>query len=68
MDDDDEDGPALVECPYCGSEVPEDVARCPRCGNFISQEDAPRRKPAWILASAVVLIVAIVIAWVLRGA
>jgi predicted nucleic acid-binding Zn ribbon protein len=68
MDEDDDDGPVLVECPYCRSEISEDAARCPRCGNFISEEDAPRRKPAWILVSAVVLLVAVVIVWVLRGA
>ena len=67
MDEDDEDGPALIECPYCRSEILEDAARCPRCGNFISEEDAPRRKPAWIVASAVVLIVALVVTWVLWG-
>jgi predicted nucleic acid-binding Zn ribbon protein len=67
MDEDDDDGPALVECPYCGSEILEDIAQCPRCGNFISKEDAPRRKPAWIVVGAVVLIVAIVVGWVLWG-
>ena len=65
--DEDDDGPALVECPYCGSEILEDVARCPRCGNFMSEEDAARRKPAWIVVSAVVLIVALVVTWVLWG-
>jgi predicted nucleic acid-binding Zn ribbon protein len=67
MDEDDEDGPALVECPYCGSEILEDAERCPRCGNFISEEDAPRRKPAWIVVSAVLLVVAIVVSWVFWG-
>ena len=67
IDEDNEDGPALAECPYCRAEILDDAVRCPRCGSFISEEEAPRRKPAWILVSAVVLIVAIVIAWVLRG-
>jgi predicted nucleic acid-binding Zn ribbon protein len=67
MDEDDEDGPALVECPYCGAEVLEDVAQCPRCGNFMSEEDAPRRRPVWVLMVAVVLIIAIVVTWVLWG-
>jgi hypothetical protein len=67
MDEDDEEGPDVVECPYCRAEILEDAERCPRCGNFISEEDAPRRKPAWLVLSAVVLVVAIVVTWVLWG-
>lgn len=45
----DDDEP-LVPCPHCRRELPEDVARCPYCGNYLSRDDAPRaRKPWWII-------------------
>lgn len=64
-DEDDEDQgwaeydeAATVECPSCGEEIYEDAQRCPHCGSYVSQEDAPLRKPLWIvLGTAVCLYV-----------
>ena len=66
MDDDNGDG-AVDECPWCGADVAEGASRCPGCGKYLSEEDAPSRKPAWIVVVAGVLIVAILVTWVLWG-
>jgi predicted nucleic acid-binding Zn ribbon protein len=39
---------ATVPCPYCREPVPEEAQFCGKCENYISKEDAPHRKPAWI--------------------
>ena len=68
-DEDDEEGPDVIECPYCRAEISEDAVRCPRCGSYLSGEDNPRRSgPPWVVITAVVLLVAILAAWVLWGA
>lgn len=42
-----------LPCPHCGESIPEDVARCPYCENYLSDEDAPPvRKPFWIIIGA----------------
>ena len=47
----DEDTTTL--CPYCRRLIYEDSQRCPHCGNYISEEDAPvARKPWWIIVGA----------------
>jgi hypothetical protein len=39
-----------VPCPYCREEIHEDSPRCPHCGNYVSQEDAPAgRRPWWLI-------------------
>jgi DNA-directed RNA polymerase subunit RPC12/RpoP len=48
-DYDDDDEEATVACPYCRAEIHEDSVQCPRCGKYISDEDAPPRKPWWIV-------------------
>jgi predicted nucleic acid-binding Zn ribbon protein len=59
-DDDQLDEP-LIDCPHCGAEIHEESQRCPRCENYISDADlrARRRKPPWIIITAVVCILAI---------
>lgn len=50
----DEGDDVLAPCPYCGREILEDSERCPRCGTYISREDAPHRpKPWWIVVGAI---------------
>jgi predicted nucleic acid-binding Zn ribbon protein len=53
----DEDSTDTVPCPYCGAPVYEDAERCPACENYLSEEDAPSRKPRWILWTAIVCLV-----------
>ena len=60
-----DDEPATVTCPYCQEEIHEDAVRCPRCENYISQEDAPpAQRPWWIVLGALAVLV-IVALWVL---
>ena len=58
-DDDDTD-----ECPHCGASIYDDSEQCPRCGRYLSREDAPRRHPWWVVATALVCL-AMVSWWVL---
>lgn len=57
-DDDDE----TVPCPHCREPVYEDAERCPHCGKYLSREDAPWSKPAWLVAGVAVCL-AIVLWW-----
>lgn len=77
MNDDDDDfavfdtpyapGEATDECPCCGELIYNDAVRCPECGGYLSEEDAPaRRKPAWMIAGVVICLV-IVLLWVVGG-
>lgn len=61
---DDDDAESLqVDCPYCGEQMYEDSPRCPACGKYRSEEDAPpQKKPAWIMITAVILLV-LMLAW-----
>ncbi|MDY3554085.1 zinc-ribbon domain-containing protein [Gemmata sp. JC717] len=36
-----DDERALVPCPHCRAEIDEESEQCPRCGMFLSAEDAP---------------------------
>jgi hypothetical protein len=60
MDDDDSDETdvATIQCPHCGADVYEFAERCPTCGRYISEEDAPPRSthPRWVIATATVLL------------
>jgi hypothetical protein len=46
------DGVATIPCPYCRRGIPEDTPRCPYCENYLSEEDAPDRKPWWVVVGA----------------
>ncbi len=52
-DDDGEDDPT-EPCPYCGRPVYDDSPRCPSCERYLSREDRPWSKPAWIVAGVVI--------------
>jgi hypothetical protein len=61
---DEENGEPFIPCPYCRREMLEDLVRCPHCGQYISQEDAPPGpKPAWIIVG-VILCLMIVLYWI----
>ena len=62
-DDGDDEETETVPCPYCRRQVPEGVAMCPYCRSFISFEDAPRRRPWWLVAGVIVCLL-IVVLWV----
>jgi uncharacterized protein (DUF983 family) len=53
------------QCPHCGASVYDGAEQCPACGMYLSQEDAPtRRPPIWIVIG-VAICVLIVIAWII---
>jgi uncharacterized paraquat-inducible protein A len=52
VDLDDED--ATIPCPHCRREIHEESERCPRCGAYLSKEDAPpSRKPWWFILGVI---------------
>jgi len=53
------------ECPYCREPVYDDAERCPHCGHYLSREDAPDRKPWWVVAG-VLACLAMVTWWILH--
>ena len=61
---DSEDDVGTAPCPTCGKTKFEDCERCPHCGNYASEEDAPYRKPPWLVIGAIVGL-AIVLWWVM---
>ncbi|QDU18232.1 zinc-ribbon domain-containing protein [Urbifossiella limnaea] len=63
-DDDGDDDAETVPCPHCGADVYEDAEQCPRCGKYLSAEDAaPSRPRGWVAVVMVLALVAAVI-WV----
>ena len=65
-DDGDEES-ETVRCPYCRAAVYEGAEMCPKCGSYISEEDAPAGRPAWAVVVAVALLLAIIIGWLILG-
>jgi hypothetical protein len=63
---DDEDDAETVPCPSCGEEIYEEAERCPHCERYISREDAPGRRPLWMVLGAL-LALAAALGWVLSG-
>src|SRR5262245_15023384 len=54
-----------IPCPYCHKQIHEDAPRCPHCGNYVSEEDAPPgRKPWWIIVGTLACLYA-VYRWIL---
>jgi hypothetical protein len=58
LDDDQDD--ETIPCPHCREPVYEDAEQCPSCGKYLSREDIPWRRPAWLIVG-VVITLAIVI-------
>ena len=62
---DEEDQTDTLECPHCHEQVHEQAERCPECGWYISEEDAPpARKPTWIVIGFILALI-VAILWVL---
>jgi uncharacterized paraquat-inducible protein A len=54
VEDDFDDDEPTIACPHCREEIHEDAQRCPRCGHYLSEEDAPpSRKPWWLIVGVI---------------
>lgn len=51
-----------VPCPNCGEEILEDSEQCPRCGRYLSREDAPlqSRSGVWIILLILAILAAVI--------
>ena len=57
-DQDQDDDPEQIPCPFCHKAVAENAEICPHCGNFMFSEDAPReRTSAWKWIVVIVLVI-----------
>ncbi|MFO0865473.1 MAG: zinc ribbon domain-containing protein [Gemmataceae bacterium] len=45
-----------MPCPHCFAVIHDDSVQCPRCGEYLSREDAPSNKPRWIVVTAVIVL------------
>ncbi len=63
---DEEDSDDTVPCPHCRKPVYEGAERCPHCETYLSAEDAPTRRPWWVLVGAL-LALTVAVLWALRG-
>jgi hypothetical protein len=59
-----DEGGLTEPCPYCGKEVYEGAPRCPSCGQYISDEDAPPARKPWWLVLGVVVCLYVVYRWI----
>jgi hypothetical protein len=59
-----DDERAVVPCPHCRAEIDEEAEQCPKCGTYISSEDAPseRKSLVWIIVMVLALLAALM--WV----
>jgi hypothetical protein len=64
-DDSSESETETLPCPHCLRSVYEDAERCPSCGAYLSREDAPARRPWWMVLG-VLICLAVVLGWVVR--
>jgi zinc-ribbon domain len=64
-DEDWDDDETTMPCPHCREMVYDDAELCPHCGLYLSREDAPYRKPWWVVAG-VVACLAMVTWWILH--
>jgi predicted nucleic acid-binding Zn ribbon protein len=48
-----------MPCPYCKKEILEDSVQCPKCKNYINEEEtnASPRLPLWVIVTAVIMLV-----------
>ena len=61
---DEDDDVDTMPCPYCGAAIYDDAVRCPKCDQYLSDEDrTTTNQPRWIIVTALVVLVALVWAY-----
>jgi hypothetical protein len=56
----------LRACPSCKRQIHGEAERCPFCGDYVVDEDAPRRRlPVWMIVGALLAFL-VLAAWALR--
>lgn len=60
----DELASATDECPHCGAEIIWGSEWCPKCGEYLSREDSPSKQATWIVVTAVVCLLTMLL-WML---
>ena len=57
-----DDGRDTVPCPHCRAAIDEEAEQCPRCGMYLSREDAPAegKSPVWVVLMLLALFAALV--------
>jgi RNA polymerase subunit RPABC4/transcription elongation factor Spt4 len=58
-DMDQDDYTVMSRCPNCKKMIDEQSEVCPRCGYFISVEDAPQKSSLWIVILIVLTLLTI---------
>jgi uncharacterized paraquat-inducible protein A len=64
---DDEDDDETVPCPQCQEPVHEQAERCPHCGEYLSEEDAPPQYKPWWIYVGVAICLLIMFLWIMGG-
>src|SRR3954471_6111614 len=56
-----DDDRAVVPCPHCRAEIDEESEQCPKCGMYLTKEDAPRQAKSgvWVVLMALALFAAL---------
>lgn len=67
FDEEDDDIDETYPCPHCGHDVYVDAEWCPRCENYLSEEDAPATSfPPWVKMTAALLLTLFILGyWVI---
>jgi hypothetical protein len=54
----------VAPCPYCRAEIDAESEQCPKCGTFVSAEDAPSepKSSAWVVLLVLALLAAVYLA------
>ena len=53
-DDADDD---TMPCPYCGAAIYDDAVRCPKCDQYLSDEErTTTNQPRWVIVTAAILL------------
>lgn len=63
MDQDDDESGDSAPCPHCGKPVHDQAEICTYCRSYISWEDAPRRKPLWLVFGVILCVLIVLLVW-----